>query len=136
MSQAVLIQYNNVWFADDRDQLLHANSDRYKQEGGGDQGLWYLSLNVEAEANTRDRFLIIKDNINKNFFYIKTKLDERERKRGDAQQINADIRLKIQEIYNQLERMRETVASEKGTNVQPCLPSQQLKLSSTMSSTN
>jgi uncharacterized membrane protein len=44
-------------------------------------------------------------------------LDQRERRVGDLVQINADIRERIEEIYQQLERMRESVVSEKGANV-------------------
>ncbi len=67
---------------------------------------------AEAEANNRDRFIVIRDNINKNFHFIRTKLEEREKRKGhDASNINAEIREKIEEIYNQLERMREAVAS-------------------------
>jgi|JI9StandDraft_1071089.scaffolds.fasta_scaffold1370153_1 hypothetical protein len=35
----------------------------------------------------------------------------------DASKINSEIREKIEEIYSQLERMREAVAAEKGVNV-------------------
>jgi F0F1-type ATP synthase membrane subunit b/b' len=48
---------------------------------------------------------------------VRKKLDERERRRGDAQQINAEVKEKVEEIYNQLDRMREAVSSEKGANV-------------------
>ena len=43
----------------------------------------------------KDRFTIIKDKIDKAFFFIRTKLDEREKRRGDPTQINNDIREKI-----------------------------------------
>lgn len=72
---------------------------------------------AEAESNSRDRFIVIRENINKNFYFIRAKLDERERRKADSEQINQQIREKIEEIYNQLERMREAVASEKGANV-------------------
>jgi hypothetical protein len=62
---------------------------------------------LEAEANGRDRFIVIRDQINKNFHFIKSKLEEREKiKDKDASKINSEIREKIEEIYSQLERMR------------------------------
>ena len=84
---------------------------------GGTRAYCKFYLMIEAEATSRDRFLIIKDNINKNFYYVKAKLEQRERRRGDAHQINAEIQEKVEEIYNQLDRMRQSVASEKNMNV-------------------
>lgn len=75
-------------------------------------------LYIEAEANGRDRFIVIRDQVNKNFHFIKSKLEEREKiKDKDASKINSEIREKIEEIYSQLERMREAVSAEKGVNV-------------------
>lgn len=45
-------------------------------------------------------------------------MEERERKRGaDANLITAEIKEKVEDIYNQLDRMRDTVSCEKGANV-------------------
>ncbi len=43
---------------------------------------------AEAESNSRDRFIVIRENINKNFYFIRAKLDERERRKADSEQIN------------------------------------------------
>ena len=41
---------------------------------GGTRAYCKYFIIVEAEATSRDRFLIIKDDINKNFHYVKSKL--------------------------------------------------------------
>ena len=85
-----------------------------------------LALLLEAEANNRDRFIVIREHINKNFHFIRSKLEERERKRGqDATVLNSEIREKIEEIYNQLERMREAVTADKNASVNYFLTQQE-----------
>jgi len=60
-------------------------------------------VDIEAEVNNRDRFIVIREQVNKNFHFIRTKLEERERRRGqDATVINSELREKIEEIYSQL----------------------------------
>lgn len=52
-----------------------------------------IYLNLEAEADSKDKFLIQKDNINKEMHFIKAKLQERERKTGaEVLGINMEIK--------------------------------------------
>lgn len=76
------------------------------------------SLLSEAEASSKDKFSLLKENITKDMQFIKAKLEERERKAGtDVLGINMLVKEKMEEIYSQIERLKECINQEKTNNV-------------------
>ena len=70
---------------------------------GGSRGYGNFSLYSEAEASSKDKFSVLKDNITKDMEFVKAKLDERERKAGvDVLGINMEIKDKMEEVNNQI----------------------------------
>lgn len=71
-----------------------------------------------AEAENKDKFLLQKEQLNKEMHFIKGKLQEREKKSSsDVLEINMEIKEKFESIFNTLDRMKEAVDIEKTANV-------------------
>ena len=63
---------------------------------GGKRGYGKFNFDVEAEADSKDKFLIQKENINKEMHFVKGKLQEREMKTSaEVLGINMEIKDKI-----------------------------------------
>lgn len=68
----------------------------------------------EAEASAKDKFSVLKDAITKDMQLVKSKLEERERKAGtEVLGINLEIKEKMEEIYNQIERLKDCINQDK-----------------------